>query len=374
MNKEEKEVYYWLMSNPGYLKRSALSIKKSSFKKKKLQDVYNALIKARQDSKNGVKILNKSKQVKFSNKTDIKKLNKLPKNTLLKRNESIKKSIKKITIEAVNSRPLNGLEAEELISTQESKKSLKQKKIRRLFFDIETSPNVMYSWRSGYKLNLGPEMILKERAVICLCYKWEGNSKVHSLTWNKGDDKQLLIDFISIMKTADEVVGHNSDQFDIKWLRTRCLYHSIPMLPSYKSIDTYKWAKKYFNLNSNKLDYIGQFTGVGKKMDHGGFGLWRAILEDNNPKAMDKMVKYCKVDVIRLSQIFDKMFPYCEPKTHLGVLLGHDRDSCPSCGSTNTKRNGVRINAKGLKTQAYQCNSCGKNHSIPKTIADKLKK
>lgn len=328
------------MSKPGYLKKSVVQIGLMN-ESWKGSDIKIALAKAKEDSKNGVKI--------------------------------ISKPVKKLVIEAVNSKSLNTSEAELLIESQESKKSLKQRKIKRLFFDIETSPNLMYSWRSGYKLDLGPEMIVKERAIICLCYKWESSSKVHSLTWKEGDDKQLLLDFMDIVDTADEVVGHNSDKFDIKWLRTRCFYHKIRMSSKIKSIDTLKWAKEYFNFNSNKLDYIGQFSGVGKKMDNGGLQTFKAIIEDNNPKAMDKMVKYCKVDVIRLSQIFERMFVYCEPKTHLGVLLGGSRDTCPSCGSKSTKKNGILVAATGLTSQKYQCTACGKNFKLPKSIADKLK-
>ena len=351
MNKKQKEIYHWLMSKPGYLKKSVASIK-STNKSWNISDIKIALAKAKEDFKNGVKVINKTKLIK----------------------DKLAKSTKKIVIEAVASKPLNSIEAEKLIGSLESKRSLNQRKIKRLFFDIETSPNLMYSWRSGYNLNLGPEMIVRERAVICLCYKWENSSKVHSLTWNNGDDKQVLLDFMDIIESADEVVGHNSDKFDIKWLRTRCFYHKIRMPSKVKSIDTFKWAKEYFNFNSNKLDYIGQFSGVGKKMDNGGLETFKAIIEDNNPKAMDKMVKYCKVDVIRLSQVFERMFPYCEPKTHLGVLLGKTRDTCPSCASANTRKNGISVAATGVISQKYQCTACGKNFKLPKTIADKLKK
>jgi hypothetical protein len=65
MNKKQYEIYHWLMRNRGYLKKSVKSI--STLKKTelwKLEDIKTALEKAKSDSKNGVKILNKSKQVK----------------------------------------------------------------------------------------------------------------------------------------------------------------------------------------------------------------------------------------------------------------------------------------------------------------------
>ena len=118
----------------------------------------------------------------------------------------------------------------------------KVKRFRRLFFDIETSYNVVSTWRVGYDINITHDNIIKERAIICICYKWASEKKVHSLQWNKGNDKQMLIDFIKILNSADEIVGQNSDRFDMKWVRTRCLYHGILMFPSYQTVDTMKLA------------------------------------------------------------------------------------------------------------------------------------
>ena len=66
-------------------------------------------------------------------------------------------------------------------------------KRRRLFFDIETSPNIGTFWQAGYKKTISPEDIIKERAIICICYKWEGEKKVYGLTWDENqDDKNFL--------------------------------------------------------------------------------------------------------------------------------------------------------------------------------------
>ena len=46
-----------------------------------------------------------------------------------------------------------------------------QETIKRLFFDIETSPNIVYSWRTGYNLTITTENIITERAIICISYK-----------------------------------------------------------------------------------------------------------------------------------------------------------------------------------------------------------
>ena len=52
---------------------------------------------------------------------------------------------------------------------------------KRLFYDIETSPNIGFFWGAGYKVNISHDNIIKERAIICICYKWEGQDTVHSI-------------------------------------------------------------------------------------------------------------------------------------------------------------------------------------------------
>src|SRR5688572_1670103 len=99
-------------------------------------------------------------------------------------------------------------------------------KRKRLFFDIETSYNIVSTWRAGYKIDIPYQSILKERQIICICYGWEGEKKIYSLKWGK-DDKKMLQQFIKVASKADEIVGHNIDRFDTPWIKTRCLKHKI---------------------------------------------------------------------------------------------------------------------------------------------------
>lgn len=138
-------------------------------------------------------------------------------------------------------------------------------KPKRLFYDIETSYNIVKAWRAGYNLTITPEDIIHERAIISIVYKWEGEEDVTVLTWNKGCDKKIIEDFVKVMADADELVGHNLDKFDTKFIMGRALKHGILGLPKYQSTDTLKLARKHFMLNSNKLDYIAQFLGLGSK-------------------------------------------------------------------------------------------------------------
>lgn len=235
-------------------------------------------------------------------------------------------------------------------------------KRKRLYFDIETSPNVGLFWSAGYKQKIDYSNIIKERAIICICYKWEDDKQVYGLTWDsKQCDKKMLEEFIKVANQADELVGHNGDKFDLAWIRTRCLFHKIDMFPKYTTIDTLKISRSKFRFNSNRLDYIAKFLGIGSKIKT-EFNLWKDIVLNKDKKAMDYMVKYCKMDVELLEKVHKKLSSHIEPKTHYGVIFGQDRGSCPECGSDELIINKRKVTASGLKKIVYQCKTCHQYH------------
>lgn len=182
----------------------------------------------------------------------------------------------------------------------------KERPKKRLFFDIEVSPDIVLSWGVGNKINISHDSIIQERAIICICWKWEGDDETYSLIWNNGNDKEMLKKFAKVIDSADEVIGQNGDNFDIKWLRTRCLYHNIPISVKFNSIDTLKMARANFRFNSNRLDYMGRFLGYGGKIKT-DYEMWKNILLDNDQKSMTLMVNYCKEDVVLLEKVYNRL-------------------------------------------------------------------
>jgi uncharacterized protein YprB with RNaseH-like and TPR domain len=240
--------------------------------------------------------------------------------------------------------------------------------IKRLFFDIETSPNIGLFWTAGYKQNISYDNIIKERAIICICYKWAGEEKVHSLTWDSNqDDKKLLEKFIVVANEADELIGHNGDKYDLPWVRTRCLYHGIPVFPNYVTIDTLKHARSKFRFNSNKLDYIAKFLGLGEKI-HTGYDLWKNIVLNKDKAALEQMVEYCKGDVVLLEKIYNKMASHIPHKTN----HTDDKTVCPECGTETWLLAKRRISALGTIRVQMQCKGCGRYHTVSEKTYDHI--
>lgn len=237
-----------------------------------------------------------------------------------------------------------------------------------MYWDLETSPNIVTAWRVGYKLQIDYTNIIKERAIICICWKWEGEEKVYSLTWDKDQcDKSMLEKFVKELQKADEIIGHNSDKFDEKWVRTRCIYHDIPTLPKYKSIDTLKIARKGFNFNSNRLNYIGQFLGVGEKIKT-EFDLWKKICLTRDNKALKAMVEYCKQDVNLLEQVHQRLQKYADHTTHKAVALGGERWECPHCACEDVKIENTKYSKSGIATTQMKCKGCKRYFNVSEKV------
>ena len=240
-------------------------------------------------------------------------------------------------------------------------------KPKRLFYDIETSYNIVKSWRIGFNINLNMEDIIQERAIITIAYKWEGEEDVTVLSWDKGCDKKIIEDFVKVMSEADELVGHNVDRYDTKFIMARALKHNISVLPKYQSTDTLKLAKKHFMLNSNKLDYIAQYLGIGHKTKHRGLEMWDDIILRNDSKALEEMIEYNVQDVFLTEQVYHKLMEYSLPKVNHASKQTGDKHTCPQCGSDHAELHKTYISGTGTKTRLMNCLNCSTNFTINNT-------
>ncbi|HRZ86159.1 MAG TPA: ribonuclease H-like domain-containing protein [Candidatus Paceibacterota bacterium] len=251
--------------------------------------------------------------------------------------------------------------------------SLQPTKIKRLFYDIETSYNIGKFWRAGYNLNINHNDIIHERAILTIAWKWEGDDTVHFETWNNGDDKELVQKFVNLMYEADELVGHNIERYDTAFIMTRALKHGILALPKYKQFDTLKKAKYHFNFNSNKLDYIATLLGLGGKYKHSGMSMWDDIIlydlfkmgtKEKRNAAMGEMIYYNCIDVALTEEVFNRLRLYSTHETHHGVLLGKPKFTCPNDGSENVELIKTVVTAAGTIKRLMRCNDCGQQYFI----------
>jgi len=250
-------------------------------------------------------------------------------------------------------------------------------KRKRLFYDIETSFCEGHFWRPGYNQTILPHQIIKYAQIMTVSYKWEGEDKVHHLDWGltKQCDKKLVEKFVKVLDKADEIVAHNGDRFDIKWIRTRALFHGIEMRDTYTMIDTLKMCKKYLTLPSNKLSEVAKYFNCTLKLDPGGITTWFDIIFNKSKAALDHMHVYCDGDVITLEEVYNKLRPYSRNKFNYSVARGGTKFACPECGSHKVEINKTYTTAAGTIQHYMRCgeNDCKQPFKINnKTYQDLL--
>jgi hypothetical protein len=233
--------------------------------------------------------------------------------------------------------------------------------IRVLYYDIETSLQLVSVFGLSHNDWIDPDNLISERHLISACWQWEGEDKVHSVSllddpkrFKKDihDDYHVVKTLHGIMSQADVLIGHNSDSFDKPFLDTRAIYHGLDPLPPITSIDTYKVAKQRFRFNSNKLSYLGTYLGLGAKMETSK-GLWHKVLKGDKA-AIKEMTSYNKRDVTLLRDVFLKLQPYVA--NHVNRQL-YGETGCPRCGSSKVQRRGYH-RAISRVYQRWQCMKC----------------
>lgn len=241
--------------------------------------------------------------------------------------------------------------------------------IKRLFFDIETGYYILKIRAfqlKNYIKYFNPDDIEQEKQILIISYWWQYEDKVHRLDIRMGE-KKMLKEFIKVMGEADECVGHNGDNFDIKELRTRCIYHGVLMFPNYRTLDTLKKARSSFRFASNKLDYISKFLGIGGKLETRGFQMWKDAVEgdeETSNKALDEMGDYCDRDVVILADTFFVLSPFITHNNNFAVLTGKDKWDCPECGSEKVEMFRTYSTPLGVIRREMKCNNCKKQYKI----------
>ena len=226
-----------------------------------------------------------------------------------------------------------------------------------VFVDIETAPSLGYVWG---KWEQNVIEFKQDWYMLSFSYKYFGDKKIYTRCladypgYKAGseNDEKLVSDLWKVFDEADILIGHNADKFDIKKTNTRFISHGMPPPSPYKTVDTLKIARKAFKFDSNKLDELGRYLGLGRKLAHTGFHLWLGCMHGDS-KSWKVMKQYNEQDVVLLEKVYLLMRPWAS--THPNVNKGEA--ACPKCGSVNVQKRGFSYTLLRQK-QRYQCLSC----------------
>lgn len=244
-----------------------------------------------------------------------------------------------------------------------------------LLLDLETAAAVAMSF-GRWNVNLSQNHIVDEGGwILCASYKWLGDKKVKSIyltpdeIFNQ-DDTRIVATLFDEMVKATAIVAHNAKKFDHKVLQTRSIANNFGPLPTVKVIDTLQIAKSKLKLPSNKLDSIGEYFNLGRKIETEGITLWKNV-QEGDEDAMKRMVKYCEQDTNLLEQIYYKLRALGNGGS--GYNAGHEhvdgKEHCPVCGSTDLTMTGRTVTTAVSTFLEVQCNECDSLHRTRKSLA-----
>lgn len=192
--------------------------------------------------------------------------------------------------------------------------------------------------------------------VLCWAAKWLGEDEVFYSSVYESSPKAMLSKIHKLISDADAVVHYNGTKFDMPTLNKEFLLYGLAPPAPYKNIDLLQTARKQFRFPSNKLDYIAQTLGLGKKTQHKGHQLWIDCMAKDS-EAWAIMKEYNINDVILLEKVYYKLLPWIKNHPNRGIYS--DRGAtCTHCGSQDYQRRGV-YTANTLQYHRYWCKKCG---------------
>lgn len=245
---------------------------------------------------------------------------------------------------------------------------------RILLFDIETTPLIGTAWQ---KYDTDLLWMMQDWYMLCFAYKWLDERKTHVIaqpdfkTYRAGSPNDYFVvkRLHELFSEADIIIAHNGNAFDVRKAMARFIYHRLgPPAPSLQ-VDTLKMARKYFSFTSNKLDDLGEYLSLGRKL-HTDKDLWRSCM-NGDMKAWKRMKRYNQQDVRLLERVYLTLLPYDSGHPNRANIEGRP-EACPRCGVEGQMwAAGFRI-SKTARYQRFQCKNCASYVSM--RIADKGEK
>ncbi len=231
-----------------------------------------------------------------------------------------------------------------------------------LSIDVENTPNMAYIWDLFHNDYVSNEMLVQAKRIFCFAGQWLGEDIPTGYTSEPvfysdfHDGHGAMVESMHyLLNVADVAVYYNGDRFD-RPLCNREMWHEHFTPPSpYKRVDLYKVIRAEFGFPSGKLDYVSQEMGIGQKVQHEGFDLWRKCMAQD-PDAWAKMMEYNIGDVVLTGKLFYEMLPWIPGLPSFGAMNG--LDVCPGCGNPSLTKEGFAYTRTG-KYQRFSCHQCG---------------
>ena len=245
-----------------------------------------------------------------------------------------------------------------------------------LLFDIETSFQ-MFGGFGRFNQNFSEMQVFENTKLLGACAKWLGSEDVIEVwpeyfkDWSSDSQQRTMLRKIWwLLDKADYVIAHNAP-FDTKMINAFLVQNDIARPSPYRVIDTLRIAKSNFRFDSNRLDSLGKFLGVGRKMQHTGFDLWRGCVAGDTD-SFKLMLDYCVQDVLLLEDIYMKLRHWDSNHPNLSIHY-ENKHRCGVCGSEALYETGKKTYTNASSYDLLACSNCGSWHRVRKSDKSETK-
>lgn len=221
------------------------------------------------------------------------------------------------------------------------------------FWDTEWSPAISYTW-SGFPKYLPNDFLIEDPRLLCFGYRFAGEDERTVVVDERAGRDEMIHSLWQYLDRTDMLVSYNGQSFDTPKVNSEFMKVGLGPPSPYKEIDLYRQIKKHAKFYSGKLDFVAERIVGSRKVDTGGFQLWKDVMAGDE-EAWGKMRKYQLQDVDLLVELFEEVKPWIK----MPHPISEDPTSCHNCGSLSLQRRGVARTLYGVY-QRYQCNDCGK--------------
>lgn len=136
-------------------------------------------------------------------------------------------------------------------------------------------------------------------------------------------EKDLLVDLVDELKKYDLLIGHNIENFDLGFLRTRAMRHNIPypLNPiTYDTMKAFRRVRIRTVLNvvgkpTASLAMVADFLGVKQeKTSIFPVDWWQSIWGNDTQRldALNNIVDHCTKDVRMNAEVYEMLLPFDE--------------------------------------------------------------
>lgn len=231
-----------------------------------------------------------------------------------------------------------------------------QSTARVLVIDIETKPHQVYAW-GLWDQNVGISQIVEPGGTICFAAKWYGDPKITFRSDFHDGHEEMVHEAWRLMDEADIIVGYNHRAFDLKHLHREFVLAGLGPPSPHKDVDLLTVARSRFKFPSNKLDWVARELGIGFKVQHSGFELWKGCMADD-PKSWAQMRKYNRHDVVLTEEVYDRLRPWVKNHPNMNLYRSQRVSACHVCCSTDLEDAGFRYTTNRAYAQ-FRCITCG---------------